>query len=85
VRLDFADLPEYLRVEIAAAWWLLESEAAAYFDTRTTTGRWEIVSAFLATSPAAALQIHLAQADSIALRDLGHIVLARSRALEAAA
>lgn len=83
--MSFADLPDYLKAEIAGAWWLLESEAAAYFDTRTAAGRWEIVTAFLAISPGAALQLHLAMADAIALRDLGHIVLARSRALEAAA
>ena len=82
MRPDFADLPDYLRAEIAAEWWLLEAEAGASFDTRSAAGRWEIIAAFLANSPGAALQAHLARADAEALRDLGHIVLARSRALE---
>jgi hypothetical protein len=36
---DFADLPDLLRADITAESWLLESEAAAYFGTRTLAGR----------------------------------------------
>jgi hypothetical protein len=82
VRPDFADLPDYLRAEIAAEWNVLEVEAAGWFDTLTADGRWKIITAFLATSGHAQLQAYLAQADAMALRDLGHLILARSRALQ---
>jgi hypothetical protein len=81
----FADLPEELRREIAAEWWVLECEAADYFDTRTAAGRWEIIASFFETSPFCALQNYMARSDAVTLRDLGHLLLARSRALETAA
>ena len=84
-RVQFADLPEHLRSEIALEWGVHEREAAAYFDTRTAAGRWEIIGAFTQTSPLSALRSYLAAADAITLRDLGHLLLARSRQLEAAA
>jgi hypothetical protein len=78
----FAELPGYLREEIASEWSVLESEAAAYFDTLTGDARWELIRVFVGTSPLAALQTYLARADATTLRDLGHLMLARSRALE---
>jgi hypothetical protein len=85
MRPAFVDLPDYLRAEIAGEWHVLESEAGEYFDTLTADARWELVRVFVGTSPLAALQDYLARADAIALRDLAHVMLARSRALETAA
>jgi len=83
VRPAFADLPDYLRDEISAEWCALDPEAAAYFDTLTVDARWEIVRVFVGTSPLAALQTYLARVDASTLRDLGHLLLARARALDA--
>ena len=82
---NFADLPVDLRAEIAAEWSVLENEAGSYFDTLTSAGRWEIVTAFFATSPGAALGWYMATSDASTLRDLASLLMARSRALESAA
>lgn len=84
-RVVFADLPSPLRAEIADKWGVLEHDAGRYFDTTTAEFRWSVISAVIQTSPIAALQTYLAQAGATTLRDLGHLLLARSRALEMAA
>ena len=84
VRPAFADLPDYLRDEIAAEWGVLDKEAGQYFDTLRSDARWDLVRVFEGTSPFAALQSYINGADACTLRDLGHLFLARSRALELA-
>ncbi len=78
-------MPDSLRSEIASQWWVLEEDAGRYFNSLTDHGRWEIIVSFLQTSPSAALQSYIAQSDAKTLRDLAHLLLARSHALEAAA
>ena len=83
-RIAFADLPEHLQSEIADEWGVAKHEAGEYFDTLTNPGRWEIVFAFVQTSPTVALTQHLATTDATYLRDAAHLMLARSRLLEGA-
>lgn len=82
---QFTDLPDHLQAQIATEWGVLEHEAGEYFDTTTAAWRWLVICAFAQTDHVTALQTYLATADAITLRDLGHLLISRSRALEAAA
>ena len=82
--LPFDELPDFLQVEIADEWGVLPWEAGCWFDNLRAAARWEIVFAFVQTSPTVALTQHLATTDATHLRDAAHLMLARSRALEAA-